>query len=50
ASEWYNPPSGGVIVAQRRFAGHSSLLINRLDQWRRLWGSEFSPSFFHQET
>ncbi|MCI90022.1 hypothetical protein A2U01_0111311, partial [Trifolium medium] len=24
-------PSGGVIAAQRRFVGHSPLLINRLD-------------------
>ncbi|MCI43073.1 hypothetical protein A2U01_0064310, partial [Trifolium medium] len=26
------PPSGGLIAAQRRFAGHSLLLITRYDQ------------------
>ncbi|MCI61802.1 hypothetical protein A2U01_0083059, partial [Trifolium medium] len=31
------PPSGGVIAAQRRFANHSPLLITRYDQLRRLW-------------
>ncbi|MCI47610.1 hypothetical protein A2U01_0068852, partial [Trifolium medium] len=38
------PPSGGLIAAQRRFGGHSPLLITRYDQWRRLWESAFSPS------
>ncbi|MCI47408.1 hypothetical protein A2U01_0068650, partial [Trifolium medium] len=27
----YNPPSVGVIVAQRWFAGHTPLLITRYD-------------------
>ncbi|MCI58483.1 hypothetical protein A2U01_0079738, partial [Trifolium medium] len=38
----YNPPSGGVIAAQRRFACHSLFLITKYDQCRRLLGL-FSP-------
>ncbi|MCI52817.1 hypothetical protein A2U01_0074063, partial [Trifolium medium] len=29
----YNTPSGGVIAAQRRFAGHSPILITSYNQY-----------------
>ncbi|MCI95263.1 hypothetical protein A2U01_0116561, partial [Trifolium medium] len=44
------PPLVDVAAHDDRLLAIQSLLINRLDQWCRLWEPEFSPSFFHQET